>query len=154
MVLHEVSHLKLSHLRNRLLYSAALVVATTATATFCVFLANLLLPGNEARSFVGFAAAAGAFVLTFRQLGRQSRDHEFEADCHSVEKLGAEVEALISALRKLDRVNGVASAPFDPLSLTGTASHPSTDRRIALLRERFPAKPSEAIPAAEEKRAA
>jgi len=138
VVLHEVSHVKLAHLRKRLLYSAALVVGTTAVATFCVFLASVFLPESEARSMIGFAAAAGAFILTFKCLAKQSQHHEFEADACSVGTLGARLDALASALRKLDQANGKTPMPLDPLSLTGTSGHPSTERRVAELRARFP----------------
>jgi Zn-dependent protease with chaperone function len=143
VVLHEVSHVKLSHLFKRLVYSAVLVVATTAAATFCVFLASVFLPAeSDARSFIGLASAAGAFILTFKLLSRQSREHEFEADRYSVAMLGAQADYLASALRKLDKVNGKTIRPLDPLSMSGDSGHPPTERRIAALRELFPAEPS------------
>jgi heat shock protein HtpX len=138
VVLHEASHVKLTHLYKRLLYSAVLVVGTTALATFCVFLASIFLPDSDARSFIGFGAAAGAFVLTFKLLSKQSQIHEFEADMCSVAILGADVESLISALRKLDQVNGKSARLLDPLSITGESGHPPTERRVAALRARFP----------------
>lgn len=138
VVLHEISHVKLAHLYKRLIYSAILVVATTSAATFCVFLGSVFLAGSDARSFIGLAAAAGAFIMTFKLLSQQSREHEFEADIFAVADLGAQSEYLISALRKLDKVNGKTARPPNPLSVTGESGHPPTERRVAVLRELFP----------------
>jgi Zn-dependent protease with chaperone function len=133
VVLHEVSHLKLEHLKRRLLYSACLIFATTAAATFCVFMATVLAPATQARGFVGICAAAAAFVLTFKFLSRQSRFHELQADFYCIEKLNAGFENLASALRKLDQINDQDPFRKNPFSkLTGQA-HPATESRIALV---------------------
>ena len=146
VVLHEVSHLKLQHLKKRLLYSVGLVVATTSAATFCVFLANVYMHENTPRDFIGFTAAGVAFFLTFRMLGTQSRAHETEADFHSIEKLQAGQEELISALRKLDIMNGRAPAPINPLSAIAGKGHPSTEVRVAAISARFGTKGEEVAP--------
>jgi Zn-dependent protease with chaperone function len=151
VVLHEVSHLKLQHLRKRLTYSISLVVGTTTAATFCVFLAGVFLPGSDLRDFIGFAAAAGAFVLTFRLLGKQSRGHEHEADFYSVGALKAGVEDLVNALRKLDIINGrTGSANKNPIATAGIQGHPATELRVVALRERFASTESAATAAHEE----
>lgn len=134
VVLHEVAHLKLRHLMRRLGYSATLIFGTTAVATFCVYAASVVAPAGELKNMVGFAAAAGAFLATFKLLGRQSRNQEFVADHHAVSALGASSESLVSALRKLDRVNHL-----DPMNRVAqlSGSHPATDARVARLEAQF-----------------
>jgi Zn-dependent protease with chaperone function len=152
VVLHEVSHLKLDHLKKRLGYSAFMMFATTAGATFCVFAANFVAgagrtiasaeamggaSSGDVRGLVGIAAAAAAFMITFKYLGRQSRMHEAEADAHCVEKLGAEADELGSALRKLDQVNEKHPLHANPLARLTGPGHPATELRIALLKARI-----------------
>jgi Zn-dependent protease with chaperone function len=137
VVLHEVAHLRLSHLRKRMLYSVGLVVALTAAATFCVFLAMVSLPKSDAHGLIGIAAAMAAFGITFKLLGAQSRQHELAADACAVGELGAGVEDLISALRKLDKVNGRA-----PVMI----GHPATDLRVEALKARFAKANSDSAP--------
>lgn len=137
VVMHEVAHLRLHHLRKRMLYSVGLVAAVTTAATFCVYLAAALMPAeSQARGFVGLAAAAGAFVTTFKLLSAQSRLHELQSDAFAVAQLGASSEVLISALRKLDQVNG-RSARTMPFATGGLGGHPSTEARVEALRARF-----------------
>lgn len=123
VALHEVAHVRLRHLRRRFLYSGALIFGTTAAATFLVFLASLAAPEGELKNLVGYGAAAGAFLLTFKRLGAQSRGQEIEADLHSVASLGGDPGALAAALRKLDAANG---------QKTGY-THPATDARVKAL---------------------
>jgi Zn-dependent protease with chaperone function len=138
VILHEVAHLKLNHLRRRLLYSAALIFGTTTAATALVYATSILMPASEIRNYIGFGAAAAAFVATFRLLGRQSRSHETEADSHSVSALGASHQALTSALRRLDEVNDLADPlRANPMAALGGGTHPRTDRRVEALDQKF-----------------
>jgi Zn-dependent protease with chaperone function len=144
VVLHEVSHLQLRHLRNRLLSSAALIVGLTVVATFCVFLSLVFLPEGPGRSLVSYAAAAGAMIVSFRGLSAQSRRHELEADRHAVLQLGADPDALGEALRKFDEINH--SEGRRP-GRVGT--HPSTSARLQeleALRRRLQPAPSAPAP--------
>ncbi len=137
VVLHEISHLQMGHLSKRLIYSASLIFLTTAAATFCVFLSHIFLPASSARDMVGVAAAAAAFVITFKLLGKQSRQHELQADAYSVEKLGASLEDLSSSLRKLDQINSQDPMRGTMTAITSGSSHPSTEQRLAALQARF-----------------
>ncbi|MGK5084514.1 M48 family metallopeptidase [Bdellovibrionota bacterium FG-1] len=132
VVLHEVAHLSLNHLRRRLTYSGLLLVGTTTVATTLIFIANLWAPQGELRNWVGMIAASLAFFSAFRLLGTQSRQHETEADVFCVERLGADVTAFTSALRKLDKTNS-----GNPFAAVSGLTHPATERRIALLNSRF-----------------
>jgi Zn-dependent protease with chaperone function len=127
VVLHEVSHLRLRHLKKRLLWSAALIVGLTVAATFSVLLSLLYMPEGPGRTLVSYAAAAAAMTLSFRYLAAQSRRHELEADRHAVRELGADPDAMASALQKFDRLNHAEGAPR-PLR-----SHPSTEERLLAL---------------------
>jgi Zn-dependent protease with chaperone function len=131
VVLHEVAHLKLRHLRKRLLSSAGLIVGLTIAATFVVFLSLLALPDGPGRTLVSYAAAAGAMIISFRGLAAQSRRHELEADRYAVRRLNADPAAMIEALRKFDRINQVQPAGDGPGPKLGT--HPSTADRVSAL---------------------
>lgn len=137
VVLHEVSHLSLNHLRNRLLFSSGLVIATTIAGTFFVLLGQLLMPYDSSTWILGPAMGFFAFIMTFKLLGDQSQFHELEADIHSIEKLGGHLPELAAALRKLDRINRRSSATT-AASTEGSplmpAGHPETERRILMIR--------------------
>jgi Zn-dependent protease with chaperone function len=129
VVLREASHVSLSHLRKRFLLSFVLIVGTTFLATFVVLLGHELFPSLQ--PVIGPVAGGLALFFTFRTLGRQTRFHEFEADVHAIEKLGARLDDLVAALRKLDFLN--------ELSLTQGLAHPSTELRIRRLNAHFAA---------------
>jgi Zn-dependent protease with chaperone function len=95
-----------------------------------VFVSHFLSYQGSLTGYLGVVCAAGAFLATFRFLGRQSRQQEFEADSHSIEKLDTNWEDLASALSKIEQVNQ-AGLPI-PLG-----THPKIEFRIALLKARF-----------------
>ncbi len=137
VVLHEVSHLSLNHLRSRLLFSSGLILATTITGTFFVLLGQLMMPQESATWLLGPAMGFFAFIMTFKLLGDQSQFHELEADIHSIEKLGGQLADLSTALRKLDRINQRSSQTTSASDDGGTlmpAGHPETERRILMIR--------------------
>lgn len=132
VILHEISHLKLRHLRKRLILSSGLILATGLLSGALVILSHLLLPGGPLNSVIGLATVFASFIMGFRYLEKQSRLHEIEADIEAV-KLGAQVTDLSAALRKIDRMNG---QPTDKRAVT-FSGHPATEERIAILQAYF-----------------
>jgi Zn-dependent protease with chaperone function len=100
VVLHEVSHVALRHLARRLAYSVGIVLAIATIGSFCLMLLHTLA-GQGNSGIFGPALAVVAFLLGFQLLNRQNRFHEFEADIHSIEKLGSSPEHLARALQKI-----------------------------------------------------
>lgn len=151
IILHEVSHLKMAHLKNRFVFTAGLIMAASMMSGALVFVSHLLLPSSGLAPFVGFASLIGTFLGAFRMMERQAWLQEIEADIHTI-KLGARIENLEGALQKLDQLNGVTEKPETPGSKRGT--HPSSRERMEIVRAYF-AKNTEKEPApAEEKKAA
>ena len=152
-ILHEVAHIKLSHLKRRFLLSSGLIIGTTFMATFVILLAHLAMPEAGTVGMIGPLAGFISFIVTFRILAQQNQLQEIEADLHSIEVLGSTADDLAGALRKLDALNGIVA----PTSQRGSsqrrfASHPATERRIAIMREYFGKKAAKAAAAAAEQR--
>ncbi|MBI3556788.1 MAG: hypothetical protein HY074_11035, partial [Deltaproteobacteria bacterium] len=67
---------------------------------------------------------------------KQVRRHELEADSYAVFRLGADLDALSSALRRIDTLNDLPSDRKDPTSvLSPETAHPTTELRISLLNQ-------------------
>lgn len=132
IVLHEISHLKLRHLKQRFLLSAGLILATSFFAGIVSFGVYVLIPNGPLNPFFGLAALVGAFWGTFRMLGQQNRLQEVEADLEAL-KLGARWEDLASALRKLDTMNRQPSDQENPEAKLTGSGHPATEERIQIM---------------------
>ena len=132
VMLHEISHLRLKHLRKRFSLSAALVAGLTVCGVATLIIGQWLFSGQAplVRELLGPAVAIAAFIWAFRVLGLQSRRHETEADFFAVRTLNAQLADLTSALRKLDKLNGIRSDKPG-------AGHPATELRISLLEAGF-----------------
>lgn len=132
VILHEISHIKLNHLKRRLLITIGMIFAASFSAATLIVIAHLIFRGSIDHPALTLAAVLGSFFFSFRVSGKLSRKQELEADYTAVE-LGARPQALASALRKLDRLNGLsggansAPAPF--------RIHPETAERINALRK-------------------
>jgi len=133
VLLHEVSHISLSHLAKRLSYSIGLIVGSALLATIFVLIVRLVSGDDKAAFIAGYLGGFGAFLATMSMLSKQSRHQELEADLHSIEKLGSNVEDLASALRKLDHLNEETA---DSRAKLGNG-HPSTEKRIRVIRAYF-----------------
>jgi len=129
VVLHEVSHIKLGHLKKRMMFSFGLIVGTTFVATFFVLLAHFAFPSVTMTGIFGPVTALVSFFMTFRMLAQQSQVHELEADIYAIEKLGANLFDLTNALRKLSHANEPDTNPW--------SSHPPTESRIGALKVYF-----------------
>jgi Zn-dependent protease with chaperone function len=149
---HEASHMALSHLRRRFVYSASLIVGISALSTILVVFAHVVLSRTgapEASHWVGLVCGVFAFSVAFKLLATQNRRHELESDLFCVERLEVSVETLASALRKLE--------PQDPYSRVAGMGHPPTEARIIAVRAKLALKAAAApvapsSPAVEEDR--
>jgi Zn-dependent protease with chaperone function len=114
---HEVAHLQLHHIRNRLI-------------VYFAGLGAFMFASDWLNGFVSPRFPAGPVCLMIPLLGMYyvSRRHEFAADRGSV-RLTGDPEAMISALAKLARLNTIPlhwSRLNDPM-----LTHPSMQRRVS-----------------------
>jgi Zn-dependent protease with chaperone function len=155
VILHEVSHLALAHLRRRLGYSIGIVATATLISALLIGAASLIR--EPLASFIRLLTPIAAFFVPFGAIRMQVRRHEFEADVHAVLKLGAGADALASALRRIDGLNDEFSdrKPADARLVPGTG-HPMTEERIQLLEKavREASPPPPASDADDERKAA
>jgi Zn-dependent protease with chaperone function len=137
VISHEISHLRLHHLRKRLGMTLLLVIGITfVAATFAVAAALLHVPANSV-GWLGPIAAIVSFFASLKVLGWQSRFQEIQADIHAVEILGARLEDLESALRKIHQLNALARPEQAPGAMRPGLTHPSLEERIARLHAYF-----------------
>jgi Zn-dependent protease with chaperone function len=135
VILHEVSHLALNHLRKRFFFSfGAVMAAITATAA-CLVTAQLVLPAPAAQWLV-LACATLSFVIPFVAIKKQAHRQELEADVFAIVRLGATLEAVAGALRRIDRLNDRSGDQKDSmLLLSEGGGHPATEQRIIQVRQ-------------------
>ena len=134
VVLHEVSHLKLKHIRSRFLTTFFALVGSCILAALIIGVSIMLLSKEQMILPMLFAALLPAFSPYF-VARTQVRRHELEADAYAVFSLGADLEALGSALKRIDKLNDLPSDRKDPTSvLSAETAHPTTELRISVLR--------------------
>ena len=78
-----------------------------------------------------FVITLGVIVTPFRLVNQLIRKQEVEADLNAVIQFGADPQAMISALERLDRLNGRKSD-------IAHGAHPSTQERIRELQGLLP----------------
>lgn len=133
VLLHEISHLKLHHIRHRFYATFAALVGSVAFSMIVVFASLKLLPIALVPFPILFAAIFPS-VAPYLVVRRLVKQQEIQADSDAVFELGADLEAFSSALRRLDVLNDLSSTQKDPQSYFCTTSgHPTTEERIALL---------------------
>jgi Zn-dependent protease with chaperone function len=137
IVLHEVSHIKLGHLKKRFVFSSGLVICASLFTGAVVEVFQLLMPHSGFLGMIGCIALVGSFFVSTRYLAEQTRYQEIQADVHSIEKLGSNLEDLASALRKLDLANGILPFRKEPSALMIAPSHPVTELRVKILQKYF-----------------
>ncbi len=143
VVSHEVAHLSLKHLQRRfftaLSFGIGLIFVAAAVSFVIAVKATPPMVG-----WMGLLGPVLGVVCVFgimRYLGSQVSRCELEADHHAVAVMGADVEALISALKKLDGINGIPLSgrpPGQASAMSPLTGHPATEKRIELLRRDFP----------------
>lgn len=137
VVLHEISHWRLQHLKKRFVYSAGLILCASFMTGFAVLCSRIMGVSPQGQTMVGFTSLLTSFMFAFRLLARLVKYQEFAADIHSIEKLGSTLTDLSSALRKLDRVNTNLPQRRDPGSMLVSLGHPLTEYRIKVLEKYF-----------------
>jgi len=123
IVLNQISHIVLHHFRKRFFFSFTLILTTTVLSVISVIIGQATVSAESAFEVIGPAVALISFFMSFRLLNDQNRQHEYEADLHSIEKLGVSLDDFASALRKLD------PAP-PPMTPPVSLSFLETERRI------------------------
>ena len=132
VIRHEIAHLRLNHLVKRMGLSFGFLALSAISGL------GILISPSRVPELIQFPLKITLVLLAMMipqliGIAWVSRRHEYEADAFAVEELGANPEALISALRKLAALNGV-----DPLARKGLlarwmASHPSFAHRSLAL---------------------
>ncbi|MBI3542802.1 MAG: M48 family metalloprotease [Deltaproteobacteria bacterium] len=149
VILHEISHLKLRHLRARFLTTFFSLFGSCVAAGVLIGLAALVFP-KPVLPLIALSVALLPALVPFVLVRRQVLAQEFEADEYAVFKLGASLDGLAGALRRLDRLNDQALDPEAAAQTTKAprdAQHPGTESRIKRLRDRAARTPgSEAKP--------
>jgi Zn-dependent protease with chaperone function len=133
MILHEVSHASLNHLKKRLLLTCMLLPIGVLTGGAGWVAAATYLPSGTAE-LVQFMITVAVIATPFQAVNRLIRKQEIEADLNAVIQYGAEAKHMISALERLDRLNGRRSE-------VAHGAHPSTQERINELRSLLPPMP-------------
>lgn len=140
VILHEVSHLKLKHIRSRFVATFLALVGSCLLAALLIGTAVVLVSksvmGQEQLALPMLLAALLPAFSPYFVARRQVRKHELEADAYAVFSLGADLDALSSALRRIDSLNDLPSDRKDPSSiLSAETAHPTTELRISILKK-------------------
>jgi Zn-dependent protease with chaperone function len=141
VVLHEISHMQLQHLRKRFIFSSGLVICASLSTGMLVQLIQTFFHETQLGEVAGSIALIISFAASFRALAEQTRYQEIQADIHSIEKLGSTLESLSGALMKLDHLNGSLPYRKEPGAMMVAAGHPGTELRIRILTRYFERKP-------------
>jgi Zn-dependent protease with chaperone function len=149
VVLHEISHWRMQHLKKRFVYSSGLILCASLMTGMTVLCCRLAGISEQGQSVVGFGSLLISFLFAFRLLAQQVKYQEFAADIHSIERLGSSLADLSSALRKLDRIQDPLAARRDPGSMLMSLGHPATEYRIRILERYFEKKAAMAQAAAQ-----
>lgn len=133
VILHEVSHLQLGHMRKRFLLLGGSSIGSLVASAVLFAAAFLVLPKLLALP-VSLVAAILPSLVPLLLVRRQVTRQEIEADRNAVLALGASFEAFASALRRLDQLNAVSSKEKEHQGRFCVSSgHPATEARIAML---------------------
>ena len=127
---------ELEPLKKRLIHTCVrLPVALLVGAAFWVMTAKYVPTG--AAEILQLLVAVAVVLRPFSSVNRLIRKQEVEADLHAVIQFGADPQAMITALERLDKLNGRNSS-------VAHGAHPSTTERISELRSLIPATPLKA----------
>ncbi|MEK6704581.1 MAG: M48 family metalloprotease, partial [Bdellovibrionota bacterium] len=95
ILLHEIGHVLLNHLRNRLALSITLIICTTAAGVFLSIFMYSVFAGFQL--LIGPIIAIAALVFSLKMMVRQGRRQEMAADIYSMEAMGGDPQSLIQA---------------------------------------------------------
>ena len=134
IILHEVSHLALHHVRKRL-WGGFFVFVLTVLIFIPLMMVTFLFFRNASAVpiLLGALGYLGTQIYWMRRLVRRQ---EIEADENAI-RLGADSEVMVSALTKLTLLNDQLVNRKSPSSFLNVGSaHPTTEERISILRTR------------------
>ncbi len=153
ILLIEISHLKLNHLRNRLTLAAALISNSLIFSILASLTISKIFPNYEGSEFIGTTLGFFFFVFSVRWIAIQRQTQEFEGDVFALDHLNLDYEAFSMALRKLDYESIKQTHPehVENLPLMG---FPDTERRLFLLSNYLTQKALKRQPPEAEKKAA
>ncbi|MDR3608863.1 MAG: M48 family metalloprotease [Oligoflexia bacterium] len=137
IVFHEISHIRLGHLKKRFIFSSGLVICASLFTGTTVEVIQAVTQQNSLAAFSGCIALVASFAISIRALAEQTRYQEVQADIHSIETLGSNLKDLSSALRKLDKANGILPLRKEPGSMMVASGHPATELRVKILAKYF-----------------
>jgi len=127
IILHEIAHIQLGHLKNRFLLSSGLILSSSILSGALALLCHFAFPGSSFSSWVALITLIACFSAAIKTIEHQGILHEIEADIRAVTS-GARIEDLESALYKLDELNQVNSRGNHQLH---------TESRIRILKDHF-----------------
>jgi Zn-dependent protease with chaperone function len=130
VILNQVSQTLLKQVRRRFIFSLSLVAVTTIFSILSGILGQFVLPGQSALEILAPAVALASFSVSFSLLSAQAKRHEFEADIHTVEKMGVSAFVFIQSLRKLCPSITPDTPPMDLAQF-------DNERRIDLITQYF-----------------
>lgn len=136
IVLHEIAHIQLNHLNTRFSLSSGLIIASSLFSGSLALLSYFAFHITGLSSWVAIISLVVCFMTALRIIENQGRMQEIEADIFAV-KIGARLEDLEGALRKLDELNHVHSNDGEQQINPTRGTHPQTDERIKLLHSYF-----------------
>jgi len=132
IILREVSHSALNHIKKRLFVGVSAVILTVVLSSVLVALSLFVFPPAMS-SLVRLVIPVFAFIAPFLTIKNTIRKQEAEADYYVVAQLGISLAAFASALRKIDNLNQ-ASLLHESDNSVGSFQ---TEKRIVLLRQRL-----------------
>lgn len=135
VIMHEVSHIILHHIRQRFFLTVAAALAGLIPCAALVAMMVFLIP-DAYRSLAVLVVVFCGVAFQIHLIRWLVRYQELQADAYAVVYLGASVDVFAAALTKLHRLNDLPLDKRSPSTLIDpNAAHPVTEKRIAALKE-------------------
>lgn len=102
IILNEISHIVLAHIRKRFLLTVTLMGSTLFISAFTSILLGYIFSSPTLAATIGPFIALFLFLFSFQFLLRQSRHQDLEADIYSLSQYKVSLTDFASALKKLE----------------------------------------------------
>jgi Zn-dependent protease with chaperone function len=137
VILHEVSHISLHHMRGRMAVGV-LSVLLSILPMLGLFMFGQYLFQPQQYALAVMCVYLFAIFIQFSAMRWVVRQQELEADANAVVRLGADPSAFARALSKLMRMNDRLDDKKDPSSYLSPASaHPTVVQRVEEVHRRI-----------------
>lgn len=136
LLLIEVSHLKLNHLRKRVALASTLIINSLIIAILVTLTVQKFVPDPGVVEFLGATLGFIAFIISMRWVALQKQMQEFAADSYALDHLELDLEHFANAVRKLDYFSIQANHP-EHMKNMPLMGFPDTERRLFLLNAYF-----------------